>query len=111
MKSILFLAIGILVIVSAVLFLNLRGRPSQNQTDIAVKKAQEIYQTKKNQGVDMRNGPCLANELMPDWILDVAHNPREDIDNLAENQCPSFREGKAHHFVELDPDGNLIRVY
>jgi len=55
------------------------------------------------------NGPCLSNEIMPDWVCDVAHNPRQGVDNQPENQCSSFREGKAHHFVEVDENCLLIR--
>jgi hypothetical protein len=29
---------------------------------------------------------------------------------LPANQCRRFRTGQAHHFVELDPRGGLIRA-
>jgi hypothetical protein len=60
--------------------------------------------------MDFSCGPCLSDALMPDWVLDVAHNPRQAMDDLPSNQCPSFREGRAKHFVELDLEGNLIRA-
>ncbi len=78
--------------------------------DIAISKAKDLFKQKLAEGLDMSNGPCLSNEIIPDWVVDVAHNPREAIDNQPENQCSAFREGKAHHFVELDPMGNLIRA-
>ena len=59
----------------------------------------------------MSNGPCLSNELMPDWVADIAHDPRLPVDNLPENQCSAFRDGKAEHFVELDVNGEVIKVY
>lgn len=80
------------------------------QQDIAVSKAKEIFQLKKAQGTDMSNGPCLENDLMPDWVVDVAHDPRLAIDDKPENQCSPFREGKAHHFVELDTEGQVIKI-
>lgn len=82
-----------------------------------------LCQEKLEAGVDLSNGPCLANEMKykpmgsqqekikEDWVCDVAHDPREDIDDLPENQCSYFREGKAHHFVEVTPECNLIRIH
>jgi hypothetical protein len=40
----------------------------------------------------------------------VAHDPRQPIDDEAANQCQRFRSGEAHHFVELNIDGQLIRA-
>lgn len=79
--------------------------------DLALIKAKEIYRAKQIEGVDFSDGPCLSNELISDWVLDIAHNPREAIDNLSENQCSAFRDGRAHHFIELDTEGNLIRAH
>ena len=84
---------------------------SLSEPELAVQKAQEIFYQLKGQGVDMSDGPCISENLMPDWVADVAHNPRQAVDNLAQNQCQNFRNGIAHHFVELDLDGNLIKVY
>lgn len=74
-------------------------------------KARALYNQKLLEGVDFSSGPCLSNDLMPDWVADIAHDPRTAEDDLPENQCSAFREGKAHHFVELDLEGNLIRAY
>ncbi|MCL4375031.1 hypothetical protein M1523_04210 [Patescibacteria group bacterium] len=80
------------------------------QTQI-ITLAQKLYQDKKAQGTDFKQGPCLSNQLAPDWVADIAHQPRLPIDDLPQNQCPAFRSGQAHHFVELDPNGNVIRIY
>ena len=76
----------------------------------AIKRAMDLYRQKVAQGADLSRGPCLAEEVVPDWCVDIAHNPRQPVDDLPENQCASFREGRVHHFVELDPEGNLIRA-
>ncbi len=78
--------------------------------DIAFKNALNLYSQKKTEGVDLSNGPCLGN-VAPDWVLDIAHNPRQELDDKEENQCADFKNGLAHHFIELDPEGNLIRSY
>ncbi len=76
----------------------------------AVRLARELYLQKKAEGMDMSNGPCLAEEIIPDWCVDVVHSPRQPIDNLPENQCQSYRSGRVHHFVELDLEGNVLRA-
>ena len=56
------------------------------------------------------DGPCLSDEIAPDWACDVAHNPRIEVDEWAENQCNSYRTGSVHHFVEVTPDCKFIRA-
>jgi|SRR3989344_136852 len=78
--------------------------------DTAVNQARHFYQIKKSDGDDFLEGPCLSNNLMINWVADIVHNPRVSVDNLEENQCPAYIEGKAEHFVELDIYGNVVRV-
>lgn len=82
----------------------------QSDRDLAIQLAQQLFREKKAQGMDMSQGPCLADEIIPDWCVDVAHSPRQDVDNLPQNRCESYRTGRVRHFVELDPDGNIIRA-
>ena len=56
----------------------------------------------------MSGGPCLG-VITKDWVADVAHDPRQDVDDDPANQCEPYRSGEASHFVELDPQGNFIR--
>jgi hypothetical protein len=77
----------------------------------ATEEAKKVFAEQKATGIDMSSGPCLSNEIIPDWVADVVHNPRQAVDNLAANQCSAYQEGKAHHFVELDQEGNFIRAY
>lgn len=80
------------------------------EVDRAVNQAKAIYEQKKLLGYDFSNGPCLTNDVIPDWVADLVHRPRQSEDNLPQNQCPAYLEGRAKHFVELDLDGNLVRV-
>lgn len=86
---------------------------AQSQQNItqeeAFKNALNLYIQKNNEGVDFTKGPCLGT-IAPDWVLDIAHNPRLPIDDQPENQCEELRAGRAHHFVELTPEGNIIRI-
>ncbi len=79
--------------------------------DSAVNQAYKVYQQRKKAGEDFSTGPCLTNDLLPDWVADIAHNPRIEIDNEPQNQCHAFLEGRASHYIELDPEGNVIGIY
>lgn len=83
---------------------------SRSEIDTAVNQAQFLYRQRKEMGEDFSKGPCLSTALMPGWVVDIVHSPRIPADDLPENQCPAYIEGKAPHFVELDLDGNLIRT-
>ncbi|MEM0475766.1 MAG: hypothetical protein QW343_03155 [Candidatus Norongarragalinales archaeon] len=59
-------------------------------------------------------GPCLSDAApgkMPSgWVCDVAHSPRESVDDEPENQCAEYRSGAARHFVEVDVECKVIRA-
>jgi hypothetical protein len=85
---------------------------SGEERDQAIKAAKSVYKDAVAQGEKLDSGPCIAENLpdLPDWVADVAHDPRQDIDDQSENQCRRYREGEASHFVELTPDGELIKA-
>jgi hypothetical protein len=85
------------------------GGPSESEKEAAAAAAVAAYERAVAQGVDMRNGPCLG-EIMDNWVADVAHDPRTELDDDPANQCEAYRSGEADHFVELDQDGNVIRA-
>ena len=76
----------------------------------AIELAQEIYAQKKEEGVDFSKGPCLSENLMDGWVADIVHYPRQPVDDVPENQCQSYRAGRAFRLVELDPNGNVVRA-
>jgi len=76
--------------------------------DQARNKCIELCQSKIQQGINLAPGPCLSNQIVSDWVCDVAHEPRQDVDNDAANQCPQYGR-TASHFVEVDPECNFIR--
>ncbi len=120
------LFLGVLLVIvgvsSAILYIN-RKASIYDQTassykpgvfteiDKAISQAQTLYAQKKAAGVDFSDGPCLTNDLMKGWVADLVHNPRIMMDDLAQNQCQAYLEGRASHFVELDLAGNLVRVH
>jgi len=102
----------IILTISATLFLNnyVIKPVSKTEIDTVVNQARLLYRQKKATNENLVNGPCLSNALMPNWVADLAHSPRIPVDDLSENQCSGYIEGRAQHFVELDLDGNLIRA-
>lgn len=76
----------------------------------AITAAKAAYQKARLEGRDLSNGPCIADPLIPNWVADIAHDPRQPVDDDPANQCAGYREGRAEHFVELDPEGNVIRA-
>lgn len=103
MKKLIFL-VALLILIS--------GCIEKSEKDLAieacVKACQDAIQ-------DLSNGPCLLNPISGmNWVCDVAHSPREDVDNLQENQCSAWREayerGETMHFVEVTPECEFIRA-
>jgi hypothetical protein len=88
--------------------LALAGCGGADADDQTIALAKQAYDEAKASGVDMSNGPCLG-VIKPGWVADVAHDPRQPVDDDSANQCPQYRSGEADHFVELDPDGEFIR--
>lgn len=94
---------------SGVLLLTGTTRARQPTTD-PVALAQQAYRVAVQHHEDLSSGPCLG-EIKPGWVADIAHQPRQPEDDLPQNQCAAYRSGQAKHFVELAPDGSLIRVH
>jgi hypothetical protein len=85
---------------------------SQSDRDRAVDEAQVAFRQFQATGQSLDLGPCISEGLpgLPDWAVDVAHSPRQAVDDEPANQCQSYRAGRTHHFVELTTDGQLIRA-
>lgn len=113
-KRNLFFLVLVVILATACLTLILNsGQPktvSKSELEVATNQAKYFYQQRLERGEDFSSGPCLSDALMPGWVVDIVHQPRQAIDDLPENQCPSFIEGRAKHFVELDTLGNLVRI-
>lgn len=78
--------------------------------DQAMNNAQDLYMTYQKAGIDLSDGPCLSNDLMPGWVADLVHNPRIASDDDPKNQCQAYMEKRAGHFIELDLNGNFVRA-
>ena len=105
--------LALVAFVAAVFFVGCGGGgASQDVRDRAVNEAMAAYRQARADGTDLSRGPCIAEQLpgLSDWVVDIAHDPRQPVDDVPQNQCRRYRSGQAHHFVELDTSGNLIRA-
>jgi hypothetical protein len=112
--KLLIVAIAVFVLFILSLPLIFHYKTETNEKEIAKEKCINACRQAMINGIDLSNGPCLLDPIpeLKNWVCDVAHNPRElEIDNKPENQCSSFREGKANHFVEVDTACRVINVY
>lgn len=85
----------------------------QEQTETAKLECTKMCTDYKST-ISYEEGPCLSDAYgfkLDDWVCDIAHKPRIEIDDDKENQCKKFVNGNANHFVELDENCSLIRIY
>jgi hypothetical protein len=85
------------------------GGAGEDERPRALAAARDAYAAAEAEGVDFSRGPCLG-VVLEGWLADIAHDPRQDVDDEPENQCEAYRSGVDGHFVELDPAGDLIRA-
>jgi hypothetical protein len=98
-----------LLVVALLVAAGCGGDPDDTERELAIAAAHVAYEEAAAAGTDFADGPCLG-VVLENWVADVAHDPREEVDDRPENQCEAYRFGEAEHFVELDPEGELIRA-
>jgi hypothetical protein len=110
MKYIIFISILSIFLSGCSLTSMQKTDTPKTEIEIATQKAKDLFKEKQKEGIGLLDGPCLSNELMPDWVADIVHDPRQPIDDFPENQCSAISNGTAHHFVELDITGKFVRA-
>lgn len=55
-----------------------------------------------------KNSQCLGT--CGNYAVDFVHVPRSEEDNLVENQCSDYGNGIVNHFIELDENGEIVRI-
>ncbi|MEM2874109.1 MAG: hypothetical protein QW063_01500 [Candidatus Nanoarchaeia archaeon] len=105
----------ILVLLTIVIFISGCIKQSATETSYSLQAPDMLCIAACKEALDasvnLENGPCLLDPIPqnPNWVCDVAHSPRQAVDNLPENQCSAFRNGTARHFIEVTPSCELIR--
>ncbi len=89
-----------------------QGTP-ETQRDVAIRTCTQLCGDEVEGGLDISEGPCLSDDPswnVDDWVCDVAHDPRQEVDNDPANQCQAYRQGEDSHFVEVDQYCQVIRA-
>ena len=55
-----------------------------------------------------KNSQCLG--VCGNYAVDIVHVPRIQEDNDVGNQCEDYISGKVNHFIELDKNGEVVRI-
>ena len=110
MKTVLTLTLVLIILSSGCVQL-----PKTNSiASQCIALCQEALKENKN----LSNGHCLSdnnsNWKIDNWVCDVAHSPRQDVDNQRENQCDKwwdgYQKGNAPYFTEVTPNCDFIRT-
>ena len=88
------------------------GNPSQTPDYVVeqqkiVNCSLDLYGKAGDEGMNF-SSQCLG--ACGDYAVDIVSVPRTADDDKPENQCADFREGKVKHFIELDKDGEIVRI-
>jgi hypothetical protein len=88
------------------------GNPSKMSTEVSEQQqviscAEGLYNKEKVNGTQF-DSQCLGG--CGDYAIDIVHVPRNSEDNLVSNRCEDYRSGKFNNFIELDKEGNIVRI-
>ena len=88
------------------------GCIGQEESEVMKQECIQACQEALQEGRDLSAGPCLLNPMSnKDWVCDVAHDPRQPLDNIPDNQCSAYRQRLASHFIEVDTECNFIESF
>jgi hypothetical protein len=88
------------------------GNPSQTPDYVAEQHEAINCALEKFQNFsEEKNSQCLGvcgSDVK--FAVDIVHVPRIEEDNQIENRCEAYRNKSVSHFIELDKNGNIVRV-
>ena len=90
--------IGITIIIAEI-----RGHKTN-----ALRQARTLLDQKLKSGYDLDTRPCLAEEIVPGWAIDLVHQPIEEVDKLPQNQCQKYISGEVENIILFDEFGHQI---
>lgn len=110
-NNVVFFVAGVLIVFGVSLAMvapYLLADPNQALIDSCTSMCNDYIESGRSLDV----GPCLMDPIPDtDWVCDVVHVPRNDMDNSKINQCLAFTEGSATHFIELDTQCKFLRAF
>ena len=90
----------------------MHGNPDSVPDDVKVQQnalgcAGELYVAEGLKYVNF-SSQCLGT--CGNYAVDIVHVPRTSEDDLKENQCSDYLDGKVKHFIELNSQGQVVRI-
>lgn len=90
-----------------------KGNPAETPKEVltqqeAIKIALQLYEKEKSSGNPL-GSQCLGTAY--GYAIDLVHDPRTEEDELTENQCKDYYEGRVYKFIEINTEGDIVRVY
>lgn len=73
----------------------------------AISCALNLYKEKKAENM-IFDSQCLGT--CDKFAVDIVHVPRNTDDDIKENQCLDYVDGKVSNFIELDQEGSIFRI-
>lgn len=85
------------------------GSPSETP-DYVLKQKEAINCAldKFNNFSEEINSQCMGT--CGNYAVDIVHVPRTEEDNKIENQCNAYASGQVNYFIELDKNGEIVRI-
>lgn len=110
-KKIILLGLIFGILISGCTGMGTSPEVNKNETIDARSICESACRDALSKGQNLSAGPCLLDPILiyKNWVCDVAHEPREPVDDLRENQCNAWHNGTANHFVEVTPECKFIR--
>jgi hypothetical protein len=85
------------------------GYPSETPEEVLEQQEAIECALEKFEGfTETINSQCLGS--CGDYAVDIVHVPRNSEDNKVENQCEEYANGTVNHFIELDKNGEIVRI-
>jgi len=73
-----------------------------------IEAAQSLFEAATLNEQDLSSGPCLGT--VENYAVDITHDPRQAVDDEQKNQCQDYIDGKVSNYIELDQNGEVLRV-
>jgi hypothetical protein len=88
------------------------GNPAETPAEVLEQQqiiacAQDIYSQFKRNGMNF-SSQCLGQ--CGGYSIDIVHTPRTKEDNLEQNQCEEYLTKETSHFIELNNNGEIVRI-
>jgi hypothetical protein len=85
------------------------GNPSETPTSVLEQKeAINCAYNKFGNFTEEKNSQCLGT--CQNYAIDIVHVPRTAEDDLITNQCEDYKNKTVSHFIELNQQGEIVKI-